>query len=261
MRGVYGATGYGWWWMLIEMMAESDGYQLDCKSKYAFNAYAMQLNCNSDDLQKFVTDCIVEFELFESDSMFFWSNSLRNRMRYRDAVAEKRAEAANARWNKRNDNANASESDANAMQKNANETKQNKTLINKKELRPKSQKKIYDEQSVPLRLAKYLLKNIREFKPDLKEPNLQSWADDMRKLIELDKRDPKQIGSVIEWVTKDSFWQVNVLSAATIRDKWDRLTAEMGKARYKDTEKKVVQIDFKPSEEDINFVRQAYANQ
>lgn len=128
MRGVYGSQGYGWFWMLIEMMAESDGYQLDCKSKYTFNAYGMQLQCNSEEMQKFITDCIVEFELFESDSMYFWSNSLRNRMQYRDLVSEKRTEAANKRWEKRQEDANASKINANAMQNDANKTKQNKTL-------------------------------------------------------------------------------------------------------------------------------------
>lgn len=128
MRGVYGAQGYGWWWVLIEIMAETEGYQLDCKSKYVFNAYAMQMQCKSEEAHKFITDCIHEFDLFESDGDHFWSNSLRKRMQYRDAVSEKRAEAANKRWNKSNSDANASEYDANAMQNDANETKQNKTI-------------------------------------------------------------------------------------------------------------------------------------
>lgn len=129
MRGVYGAEGYGWFWMLIELMAESDGYQLDCKSKYAFNAYAMQLQCKADDVHKFVSDCIEEFDLFITDGTTFWSNSLRNRMQYRDAVSEKRAEAANKRWEKKQSDAIALENDANAMQKM--QTKLNKTKLNK----------------------------------------------------------------------------------------------------------------------------------
>lgn len=133
MRGVYGAEGYGWFWMLNELMAESDGYQLDCKSKYAFNAYAMQLQCKADILQKFVSDCIEEFELYATDGITFWSNSLRKRMQYRDAVSEKRAEAANKRWEKQQSDAIASNNNANAMQNDANKTKQNKTKQSDKE--------------------------------------------------------------------------------------------------------------------------------
>lgn len=145
MRGVYGAEGFGWFWMLIELMAESDGYQLDCKSKYAFNAYAMQLQCKSEDVKSFVSDCIEEFELFVTDDEYFWSNSLRNRMQYRDTVSEKRKEAANKRWEKNPDNANEQDDDANAldddasgleedaiaMQNHANKTKLNETKQNK----------------------------------------------------------------------------------------------------------------------------------
>ncbi|GIQ62138.1 hypothetical protein PACILC2_07060 [Paenibacillus cisolokensis] len=132
MRAVYGAQGYGWWWMLIEIMAESDGYKLDYKSKYIFNAYAMQLQCKPEEVQEFIMDCINEFELFESDGTYFWSKSLLKRMQYRDAVSEKRSEAAAKRWGKERSNANASiqdaiemQSDAKVMQTDANKTKQN----------------------------------------------------------------------------------------------------------------------------------------
>ena len=217
MRGAYGSEGYGWFWMLVEMMAESDGYRLDCKSKYSFNAYAMQLHSKPEDLQKFVSDCIDEFELFSSDGEFFWSNSLRNRMQYRDSVAEKRSEAARKRW----DNANASKNDANAMQNHANETKQNKTK------KPSRQKQVYDVESIPYRSANYLLEKIREHKPDLKEPDIQKWADTMRLLIEKDKREPIKIAQVIDWATNDTFWRANILSADTLRNQWDKLTAKM----------------------------------
>ncbi|MDQ7860585.1 DUF4373 domain-containing protein [Peribacillus frigoritolerans] len=33
MRGVYGSEGYGWYWMLIEMLRESNDYKLDMHSK------------------------------------------------------------------------------------------------------------------------------------------------------------------------------------------------------------------------------------
>ena len=125
MRAVYGAQGYGWWWMLIEIMAESDGYKLDYRSKYIFNAYAMQLQCKPEEVQEFIMDCINEFELFESDGTYFWSKSLQKRMQYRDAVSEKRAEAAAKRWSKERSDANASIEDAFAMQNDANKTKQN----------------------------------------------------------------------------------------------------------------------------------------
>lgn len=98
---------------------------------------------------------------------------------------------------------------------------------NKKSIKDSRQKRVYDEQSIPYRSANYLYTSILKHKPDLKKPNLQSWADDMRKLIEIDGRDPHQIANVINWVITEPFWHCQILSAAKLREKWDTLTAKM----------------------------------
>ncbi|MFC7561426.1 DUF4373 domain-containing protein [Paenibacillus farraposensis] len=88
MLSVYGAEGYGWYWMLVEMMRDDSDYKLDMQSKYSFNAFALQLYADSTKIQSFIMDCINEFGLFESDGAFFWSNSLLRRM-------EKKKKSAN----------------------------------------------------------------------------------------------------------------------------------------------------------------------
>lgn len=93
--------------------------------------------------------------------------------------------------------------------------------------KPSRQKQVFDHDSLPYRSANYLYTSILRFKPDLKQPNLQTWADDMRKLIEIDKREPHEIAKVIDWVTRDPFWQSNILSASKLRSQWDTLTAKM----------------------------------
>lgn len=131
MRGAYGAAGYGWYWMLIEMMMESSDYKLDMQSKYTFNAFALQLQGETMQIKQFVEDCIHEFELFASDGQFFWSESLLRRMEKRKKISQKRSEAANKRWN----DASASDNDANAMQNNAKESKGKESKVNKKEIK------------------------------------------------------------------------------------------------------------------------------
>jgi hypothetical protein len=138
----------------------------------------------------------------------------------------------------------------------------NNNVNNKKPLKPSGPKRVYDEQSFEYRLANYLYTNILKFKPDLTEPNLQTWADDMRKLIEINKRDPKQIGQVIDWVTKDDFWQVNILSASKLRSKWDTVTARMNKSNFKSSNKQqpnlqVVQV----TDQDRKELRDAFNKQ
>lgn len=146
MRGVYGSEGYGWYWMLIEMMRESEGYKLDMQSKYAFNAFALQLHSDSKSIEQFVHDCIHEFDLFEADQTHFWSSSLLRRMEIREQKSEARRKAAKARWDKEkrasddlDENANEmqmhSKSNANGMQ--GKESKRNKreSKVNKNDLK------------------------------------------------------------------------------------------------------------------------------
>jgi len=113
MRSVYGSEGYGWFWMLVEMMREADEYKLEMKSKYAFNAYAMQLHSTSINIESFIKDCIHEFELFQTDGTHFWSPSLKKRMEMRNNRSEKAKAAAEARWSKSKNN---EDDDADAMQ-------------------------------------------------------------------------------------------------------------------------------------------------
>lgn len=112
-----------------------------------------------------------------------------------------------------------------------NTNKKVKKEKNNKDSRPK-RVRIYDESSEPYILAKYLRDRILRWKPNAKVPvespeGLAAWADDVRKMIEIDNRDKRDIGKVIRWATEDSFWQKNIFSAGTLRDQYDKLEAQM----------------------------------
>ncbi|MBE0335086.1 hypothetical protein [Paenibacillus sp. 23TSA30-6] len=60
--------------------------------------------------------------------------------------------------------------------------------------------------------------------------NMQKWADDFRKLVELDKQsDTRLIQDVMDWVVKDNFWCRNVLSAESFRKQFGKLVLAMRK--------------------------------
>ncbi|WP_368490819.1 DUF4373 domain-containing protein [Clostridium sp. BJN0013] len=103
MRSEYGAEGYGWYWMIIEILREQPEYKLEY-NKYLCITLAMQLQCDKNALHEYVEKCINEYKLFESDGTYFWSNSLLRRMSEKDAKndakSEKARKAANARWHK-----------------------------------------------------------------------------------------------------------------------------------------------------------------
>lgn len=81
-----------------------------------------------------------------------------------------------------------------------------------------------------MKLARWLRKQILEWKPDAKVPDdVRAWANDMRLMMERDERTEDRIVEVIDWATNDRFWQKNILSAGTLREKFDKLEAQMRK--------------------------------
>ncbi len=157
MRSVYKAEGYGYYWIVVEMMAEQAEYKLPHK-EWLYDALAMRMQCDSNAAAKYVEDCIDKYELFESDGTYFWSNSLCRRMEMKRAAIEKKTEkarkAAQKRWNNSENDAQAMHkqctSNADAMQNDANkrkgkESKENKSKEN--ESKENESKYVCAEQS------------------------------------------------------------------------------------------------------------------
>lgn len=110
--------------------------------------------------------------------------------------------------------------------------KESKDKVNNK--KPSSRKKrTYSEDSSEYKMALYLHSKIMEHAESsgvghlAKKANLQNWADDCRKLMEIDKVEKALIKSVIDWATSHSFWKDNILSASTLRDKFQNLAIQM----------------------------------
>lgn len=87
---------------------------------------------------------------------------------------------------------------------------------------PQSQKR-YDDNSHYMKLAQRLLNHIQQRDPKYKDRNMQTWADDMRKLVELDKRSIEEVERVLDWSQQDTFWQTNILSPNKLRKHFSKL--------------------------------------
>ncbi|GEK28883.1 hypothetical protein [Furfurilactobacillus siliginis] len=87
----------------------------------------------------------------------------------------------------------------------------------------------YSSDSQELILASYLLEKMKLNNPDVKEPNLQSWADDVRLMIERDKREPSKIRKMIDWSQSDNFWSGNVLSVKKLRKHFYQMATQANK--------------------------------
>jgi hypothetical protein len=85
------------------------------------------------------------------------------------------------------------------------------------------------ENSEEMRLSTLLFKKIRERDDKAKAPNFQKWAAVVNLLIRKDGRSADEIEQIILWCQEDSFWQNNILSMATLREKFTQLKLKMEK--------------------------------
>lgn len=96
-----------------------------------------------------------------------------------------------------------------------------------------SHKQVYDDASDEMLLVDFFIKMIRKNSPSFKTPNKQSWADMIRKLMQIDGRDKKEIAKVIQFVQSDSFEKSNVLSPVKLRKRYDSLLIKMNEQQKK----------------------------
>ena len=155
MRCDYGLEGYGMYWMIIETLRDESNYILKL-DKSTYKALAMQMHSKVDTIEKFIDDCINEYELFNSDGDYFWAESLLRRMGKLEDIRNKRKAAADKRWNKdkdKNDMQKHSKSNASAKQTDAKESKVKESKVKKSKykeyvlLTPEEYKKLLEKLS------------------------------------------------------------------------------------------------------------------
>lgn len=112
-----------------------------------------------------------------------------------------------------------------------------KNVKNEKKEEYSSQPKWADED-IEFKLSLYLYNHMLKNDPEAKKPNLQAWANHVDKMIRIDKGEPEQIKTVIEWCQKDSFWCANILSTEKLRKQYARLKIKMIKPNQCDNKGK-----------------------
>lgn len=95
----------------------------------------------------------------------------------------------------------------------------------KKRLTTKILKKEYFDL-VNLLVEKMLLNDPKAKVPNT-EKKRENWANDFRKLIELDGRSIQEIREVLIWCQEDNFWKSNILSAGSFRKRYPQLRLKM----------------------------------
>lgn len=87
MREKYGIAGYGAWWMLVEILRETEGYKLPIRE-----IPLLRYSLGFPEIEAFIDDCINVYYLLESDGEYVWSKSLMKRMEaYEELIAQRTA--------------------------------------------------------------------------------------------------------------------------------------------------------------------------
>lgn len=101
--------------------------------------------------------------------------------------------------------------------------------------------RVYDDDDSNKKLAFLLLKLIKQ-NTNIKEPNLNKWANTIRLMIERDKRTGKEVQDMIVWATRHDFWSGVVLSADSLRRNYDQMLIQKNRnnqGTYKPTIPKI----------------------
>lgn len=118
-----------------------------------------------------------------------------------------------------------------------------------------SRKQVYNEDDIHFQLANRLYSRILENNPNVKKPNLQTWANDMRLMMERDDRTEEQIIYLIDWVQNDSFWMSNIMSPRKLRERFDQLVLRIKGERSQSNGKVVKPPSYEIEEGEPNAKR------
>ncbi|STY45498.1 Uncharacterised protein [Listeria grayi] len=98
-----------------------------------------------------------------------------------------------------------------------------------------------------LSLANLLNSLIHQNNEEAKQPDIESWANDLRIMIEQDKRDSEKVKNAIIWSQKDDFWSGVVLSPKSLRKNYDKMAAQRNRdsqPTYKQNGRKAYEPDW-----------------
>lgn len=94
-------------------------------------------------------------------------------------------------------------------------------------VKPEAKPSKYKFDSYQMEFAVWMHNQLLIQNPNFKKPNLESWANTLRLMLEVDKRDPIKVGEVFQWANQDDFWSSNILSPVSLRKQFDKLIVKL----------------------------------
>lgn len=114
--------------------------------------------------------------------------------------------------------------------------KNDKNVKNIKDNVSTRKKRVYADDDPNKKLASLLLKLIQK-NQNIKEPDLDKWANVIRLTIEADKHSGKEVQEMIVWATQHDFWSGVILSPSSLRKNWDKMNGQKNKSSFSEPNK------------------------
>lgn len=182
--------------------------------KRAFKTYS--ISTIKDKIDQLVKEKRIKIEVTDYGTLFTVLNyeEYQGFERYSKSLSEQQP----------NSNRTLSEQQPNNNKK---DKKDKKDKNNNNSPRNKRKKRVYADDDPNKILAKTLYKLIQK-NQDIKEPDIDAWANTIRLTIEADNRPGKEVQEMIVWASQHEFWSTVVLSPSSLRKNFDKMRAQKG---------------------------------
>ncbi len=219
-------------WRLCLMKASHEG------RKILFNGQEIELNSGEfvtgrDAITKELNEGVNIAHQVNSGTAWRWLKKFEKEQMLNIKSTTKYSIISIINWNDYQSNEHQVNNERTTDEQQVNTNKNYKNYKNEKNNKTSSSKRkerIYDIDSIYYQLAEKLFKQIYQ-NQEIKEPNLNRWADDIRKTIEIDKRTERQVSNMIDWATTDPFWSSVVLSAKKLREKYETMRGQANRKK------------------------------
>lgn len=103
MMSVYGAEGYGFYYILLESLCLAPGNKINISKKGVLKALSKRMQCDEETASTFINDCVSEFELLSKDDDVIWAEYIMDSLEAANKRRETAKKGAEARWSKTTD--------------------------------------------------------------------------------------------------------------------------------------------------------------
>lgn len=135
----HGMEGYGFYWCLIEMIAEQNGHKLK-KFPKLIQAIAKQCLSDASKTRSLLEAMLNDYNLLVEDEEFIWSESLIRRMEEKEKKKQAKVEAGRKGGFKSGETRNSKNDKKNNLKQNEAEAKQNEAPLEANEPKEKKRK-------------------------------------------------------------------------------------------------------------------------